>query len=141
MLNVDYSLFIQIANFLFLVILLNIILYRPIRRILIRRKKEMSSTEEIAQDWRRKADKYSEEFEEDLSDTKKKGLKEKGNLKNEGMEEEREMLRHTYSSVEEKIHKTRVEIQDRISQVRQSLQTELETFSQELAEKILGRDI
>ncbi len=141
MLNIDYSLFIQIANFLFLLILLNIILYRPIRRILIRRKNEMSSMEEIAQDLRRKADKYSEEFEENLSDMKKKGLKEKGDLKNQGIEEEREMLRNTYSSVEEKIHKTRIDIQDRVSQVRQSLQTELETFSHELAEKILGRDI
>ncbi len=141
MLNIDYSLFIQIANFLFLLILLNIILYRPIRRILIRRKNEMSSMEEIAQDWRRKADKYSEEFDENLSDMKKKGLKGKGDLKNQGIEEEKEMLRNTYSSVEEKIHKTRIEIQDRVSQVRQSLQTELETFSHELAEKILGRDI
>lgn len=141
MLNIDYSLFIQIANFLFLLILLNIILYRPIRRILIRRKNEMSSMEEIAQALRSKADKYSEEFEENLSDMKKKGLKEKGDLKNQGIEEEKEMLRNTYSSVEEKIHKTRIDIQDRVSQVRQSLQTELETFSHELAEKILGRDI
>jgi F-type H+-transporting ATPase subunit b len=141
MLNIDYSLFIQIANFLFLLILLNIILYRPIRSILIKRKKEMSSTEEIAQDWRRKANKYSEDFEENLSDMKKKGLKEKGEFKNQGMEEEKEMLRHTYSSVEDKIHKTRIEIQDKVSQVRQSLKTELETFSQDLAEKILGRDI
>ncbi len=141
MLNIDYSLLIQIANFLFLLILLNIILYRPIRRILIRRKNEMSSMEEIAQALRSKADNYSEEFEENLSDMKKKGLKEKGDLKNQGIEEEKEMLRNTYSSVEEKIHKTRIDIQDRVSQVRQSLQTELETFSHEFAEKILGRDI
>jgi F-type H+-transporting ATPase subunit b len=141
MLNIDYSLFIQIANFLFLLILLNIILYRPIRRILIRRKKEMSYIEEIAQDRRRNADNYSEEFEENLSDIKKKGLKEKGDFKNQGIEEEKEMLRHTYSSVEEKIHKTRIDIQDQVSKVRRSLQTELETFSHELAEKILGRDI
>jgi len=141
MLKIDYSLFIQIANFLFLLILLNIILYRPIRSILIRRKKEISSIEEIAQDLRIKADKYSEDFEENLSDIKKKGLKEKGDFKNQGMEEEREMLKHTRSSVEEKTHKTRIEIKDKVSQVRQSLKTELETFSQELAEKILGRDI
>jgi F-type H+-transporting ATPase subunit b len=141
MLNIDYSVFIQIANFLILLILLNIILYRPIRRIMIRRKKEMTSTEESARDWRLKVDNYSEEVEKDLLEIRKKGIKEKGNFKNQGIEEEREMLRATYSSVEEKIDKIRIEIRDEISKVRQSLQSELDTFSQELAEKILGRHI
>jgi F-type H+-transporting ATPase subunit b len=31
MLKIDYTLFVQIANFLFLLIILNLILYRPIR--------------------------------------------------------------------------------------------------------------
>ena len=137
----DYSTFIQMASFIFLVIMLNIILYRPIRRILIRRKNEISSTEEITRDLRRKAGNYSKEYEDNLSDTKKKGLKEKDGLKNKGMEEEREMLRQTYSSVEERIQKARNDIQERIAHARQSLETESESFSRDLAEKILGRDI
>jgi len=141
MLTIDYSLFIQIANFLFLIFLLNIIVYRPIRGILNRRKEEMSSTEEIIQDWKRKADRNSEEFENRLLETRNEGLKEKGNIKGQGMEEEREMLLNVYSSVEENIDKARLEIQDTISQAKQSLQTEVETFSHELAEKILGRGI
>ena len=141
MLTIDYSLFIQIANFLFLIFLLNIVAYRPIRGILNRRKEEMSSTEEITQDWKRKADRNSEEFENRLLETRNEGLKEKGNIKGQGIEEEREMLLNVYSSVEENIDKARLEIQDKISQARQSLQTEVETFSHELAEKILGRGI
>lgn len=141
MLTIDYSLFIQIANFLFLIFLLNIVAYRPIRGILNRRKEEMSSTEEITQDWKRKADRNSEEFENRLLETRNEGLKEKGNIKGQGMEEERDMLLNVYSSVEENIDKARLEIQDKVSQARQSLQTEVETFSHELAEKILGRGI
>ena len=141
MLTIDYSLFIQIANFLFLILLLNIIVYRPIRGILNKRKEDMSSTEEITQDWKNKAERNSEEFENRLSETRDEGLKEKGNIKGQGMVEEREMLLNVYSSVEENIDKARLEIQDTISQAKQSLQTEVETFSHELAEKILGRGI
>ncbi len=141
MLNIDYSLFIQMASFIFLVILLNIILYRPIRRILIMRKNEISSMEEVTRDLKHKADDYLKEYEDNLSDANKKGIKEKNDLKNRGMEEERETLQQTYSSVEERTRNARMDIQDRISHARQSLQTELESFSQDLAEKILGRNL
>ncbi len=141
MLDIDYSLIIQIANFLFLLFLLNIIAYRPIRGILSRRKEEIFSNEEMAEEWKRKADKYSEELDENISETRKEGLKEKENLKNQGMTQEREMLQEAYSSIEEKLDSARVEIRDRISQVSQSLRGELEGFSRELAEKILGRGI
>jgi F-type H+-transporting ATPase subunit b len=141
MLNIDYSLFIQMASFIILVILLNIILYRPIRRILIMRKNEISSMEEVTWDLKHKADDYLKEYEDNLSDANKKGFKEKNDLKNRGMEEERETLRQTYSSVEERTRNARMDIQDRISHARQSLQKELESFSQDLAEKILGRNL
>ena len=37
----DYTLFLQLANFLFLLFILNIILYRPVRRVLGKRKAEI----------------------------------------------------------------------------------------------------
>ena len=137
----NYTLFIQVSNFLILLFLLNIIVYRPIRGILNKRKEEISSTEDITQEWMFKADKSFEEFEKNLLETKKDGLKTKDKFKDEGMEKEREMLQETYSSVEQKIGKAREEIQERIEQARKSLQAEVQGFSHELAEKILGRGI
>ena len=45
MISVDVSLFIQIANFLFLIWVLNIILYRPIRGIIRQRKEKFDKLE------------------------------------------------------------------------------------------------
>ena len=141
MLKIDYTLLIQIANFLILLFLLNVIAYRPIRGILNRRKEEISHTEDIAQDWRLKADRFREELEENISKTRKDGLKERGDLKDEGVERERAMLQEAYVSVEDKIRQSRVEIEDRVSRVRNVLQEDLEGFSRDLAEKILGRGL
>jgi F-type H+-transporting ATPase subunit b len=91
MLEIDYTLFIQIANFLFLLFVLNIILYRPIRGILNRRKEEMTSTEDQAVEWSQKADKFSEELKENTSKTRQEGLIKKEDLKNEGLQDERVM--------------------------------------------------
>jgi F-type H+-transporting ATPase subunit b len=137
----NHTLIIQIFSFLFLLFLLNLILYRPIRRIIKRRKEDMSSSENFIQSWRQKAEKCTQEFEENILETRKQGLAQKEDMKDEGIKEEREMLQETYASVEDKIGRARQEIQDSISMARQSLQTEIEAFSQELAEKILGRGV
>jgi F-type H+-transporting ATPase subunit b len=141
MLSIDHTVFIQIANFLLLLLLLNIVVYRPIRGILNKRKEMMSSTEELARNWRQEADKNSMEFEGRLTETKNEGLMEKGNLKSQAEKKKKEMLMEANASVEEKIEKAKSDMQERIAQVRQSLQKELETFSREVAEKILGRGI
>ena len=141
MLKIDYTLFIQLASFLVLLFLMNIFVYRPIRRIINLRKEEMNSTADSAEQWNLKADKFSEELRENESATRKQGLKEKEDLKNKGVQDERIMLQEAYASVETKIEKVREEIQDHLLQARQSLQTEVDRFSQELAQKILGRGI
>jgi F-type H+-transporting ATPase subunit b len=141
MLSVDHTILIQIANFLLLLLLLDIFVYRPIRGILKERKEIMSSSEELTRNWRQKADRNSMEFEGRLTETRNEGLMEKGNLKSQGEEKKNEMLMEANASVEEKIEKAKSDMQERITQARQSLQKELETFSREVAEKILGRGI
>ena len=147
MLDIDFSLWppgtlwIQIANFLFLLFILNIILYRPIRKILGNRKDEMDSFQEMIGDFQDKSSRYVKELEGSRIEARNAGFKEKEVLKGEGLEEEKDIVREASSSSDEKIGKTREEIHEKVADVRQSLQAEVEGFSQELAEKILGRSI
>ena len=141
MLNINYTLLIQIANFLFLLLVLNFIAYRPIRAILNRRKQEISSRKEDAENWKQRAEKRSEELEENISTTRKEAIKEKANIKDQGLDQEKAMLQEAHSGAEAKLDKVRMEIRDRTDQVSISLQRELEGFSREFAEKILGRGV
>ena len=142
MLKIDFpSLIIQIVNFLVLLFVLNLILYRPIRRILKKRRDDMASSQEITEDLLNRAEKYSEEYNMNLYSTKKEGVNEKENLRNEGLVTEKEMLQNTYSSVEEKLVNAREEIIRKVEEARKGLQSEVELFSQELAKKVLGRSV
>jgi F-type H+-transporting ATPase subunit b len=137
----DYTVFIQIANFLVLLFVLNIIAYRPIRKIIQQRNEEITSFENITEDWTQKAEKSAQELGTHEAVTRKEGLKEKEVLKNKGLEDERNMLYEAYSSTEENLEKARQEIQERLKRAQQSLQAEVDDFSQELAKKILGRAV
>lgn len=137
----NITVFIQIANFLFLLVVLNIIFYRPIRRILGRRSEEVRGLHESIGDFREKSDQYGKDLEESYKGARGEGFKEKDELKKAGTKVEKEVLQEAISSAEEKIGKAKDEIDRTVTGVRQSLEDELNMFSKELAEKILGRNI
>lgn len=141
MLNIDYTLIIQIANFLILLLILNIILYRPIRKILRRRREEVRNSEETIRDLLGRASRLAEELEQVMAAARKDGFKEKEDRKNQGRDEEAKMLQSTIDSVSEKISKAKEDIEQNMAGLRQSLEKEVSLFSQELAEKVLGRSV
>ena len=135
------SIIIQILNFLILLFLLNLIVYRPIRGILGKRKEEMDSSSNVTDEWMRKIEKYSTEIEENIDSTRREGLKERTNLRDKGLSTEKELLQGAYSQVEEALGKAKKEIKQKINNARDSLQDEIDSFSRELAEKLLGRNL
>jgi F-type H+-transporting ATPase subunit b len=137
----DYTLFIQIANFLLLLVLLNAILYRPIRRILKNRREEMDAFQSKIQGFEGKFASYTKKIQEGTADTRKVGLKEKENLKKTGQEEEKQLLREASSKASVKIGDARKEMNEKLKGVRLSLEKEMTLFSKELAEKVLGRSL
>lgn len=136
-----YAMVIQIINFLILILLLNFIVYRPVRGILNKRMEDMDSSSTITDEWKRKIEKYSAELEDSIDSTRKEGLKERFGLREKGLTTEKELLQDAYSQVEEALGKAKNEIKKKISSARTSLQDEIDGFSRELAEKILGRSL
>jgi F-type H+-transporting ATPase subunit b len=141
MLQIDQSLFIQIGNFLVLVFLLNIFLYRPIRRIIAQRGEEMGSLEHAIRDYQEKAEENEKGIQEHMVQARKEGFNVKESLKIEGFEKEKGILQETSSTVEETISRGRSEIDEQVKGVRKVLDEQVAVFSKELAEKILGRNV
>jgi len=141
MLQIDQSLLIQIGNFLLLVFLLNVFLYRPIRRIIAQRGEEMGSLEHVIEDYQKKSDESEKGIQEHMALARKEGFQTKESLKMEGLEEEKGILHESSSTVDEKITKARSEIDAQVEGVRKALEEQVAVFSMELAEKILGRNV
>jgi F-type H+-transporting ATPase subunit b len=141
MLKIDYTVIIQIVNFLVLLFLLNILLYRPIRKILGQRKEEIDSYEKMIGEYREKIGLDSKALEENMIGARREGYKVKEEFKGTGLEQEKALVQGAIGSSAEKIDKAKKEIEGQIIRVRQSLENEVSAFSKELAEKILGRSV
>jgi F-type H+-transporting ATPase subunit b len=141
MLNIDGTLFLQIANFLVLLLILNFILFRPIRRVLARRADEMNSRQKTIDDYQEQAEKNEKGIEEGVVQARKEGYTEKEALKTQGLEGEREILQEAGGGVEQKHNAAKKEIESKIAVARETLEGQVANFSDELAQKILGRSI
>jgi len=141
MLEINSTVLIQILNFLILLIILNIFLFKPIRNILIERNEETESLGKSIEDFKNQSAEKEKGIEESMIEARKEGFLEKEGFKAQGLEKEKGILQEAGLTVENKIGATKKEMEVKSLEVRKALEEQLSAFSNELAEKILGRSI
>ncbi len=141
MIDINVSLFIQMANFLVFVFLMNLVLYRPIRRIVAERKKLISEKQEGSESLEAQAQASLLEYDRRLQDARRTGGQRIQELKAAGYEQEKELVRQSSEKTAAMVQKLREKIQKDIAVARKDLKQQVKTFSADLAQKILGRKI
>jgi F-type H+-transporting ATPase subunit b len=137
----DVTLLIQMANFLVFLFLMNLILYRPIRRIVAERKKLMAQKQDGID--RMEAQTLAAVRDRDLKlqEARRAGFQKIQELKAAGYEQEKELLRKISGEAAEQVQQMRAQIQKDIGVARADLKDQVRSFSMQLAQKILGRSI
>jgi F-type H+-transporting ATPase subunit b len=141
MLEVNSTLLIQIFNFLLLIFLLNLLLFKPIRGILAKRNNEMTGMDRTIRDYEDRALHHENGIEQGTVLARKEGFQEKERLKEEGIEGEKSLLKDANSSVEARINQAKKELESKLAGMKESLDEQVSVFSKEFAEKVLGRNI
>ncbi|MGA8180723.1 MAG: ATP synthase F0 subunit B [Desulfobacterales bacterium] len=137
----DVSLFVQIANFLIIIWALNILLYRPIRRILIQRKEKITSLEQNIEKLNEDTAEKDGAYLSGIKDARVKGLNEKEALLTAGNEEEKRIIELINQKAQANLAEVREKITKDAQTVRESLNKEIDTFANAISEKILGRAV
>jgi F-type H+-transporting ATPase subunit b len=141
MLQINATFFIQVANFLVLLFLLNILLYRPIRRILARRNQETETLQSTIEELQSRAGQTEAGIEESKVEARKDGFAQKEKMRGDGLEEQKGILQEAGSSVEAKMDAAKKDIEASVAKAKKELQEQIAAFSRELAQKILGRSV
>ncbi len=141
MLNIDGTVVLQIANFLVLLVVMNIILYKPIRGMLAKRDEEMDSRQRMIDGYQVQVEDSENAIETGMVLARKEGYQEKESLKIQGQDEEKGVLQEAGAAVERKLTAAKQEIEVKMVAARETLEAEITGFSDELAEKILGRSV
>jgi len=137
----DESVFIQMVNFLLIIWILNLVLYKPIRNILIQRKEKITGLDQNIETMNRDAKEKDDAFASGIKEARSKGLKEKEALLQEGADEEREIIEKINQKAQTDLAEMREKIAKDAEDVRTSLQKEIDAFANAIGEKILGRAV
>jgi F-type H+-transporting ATPase subunit b len=141
MINVNITLLVQMINFLVLLWLLNIVLFRPIRGIIKERNQIIEGfTSDIAS-LSTRAQEATDEFEQKILEARKAGMARVQGMKDEALESEEQLLEATHTEAQGKLDEYRKKVESDIQEARAQLRQQVEAFSIAVTEKILGRSI
>jgi F-type H+-transporting ATPase subunit b len=139
MVEINGTIFIQIANFLVLIFVLNIVLYKPIRSILRQRKEKMQGLETSAQSTGHQAEERNQAYTDGLKEARLKGQKEKEVLMKAAKDEEQAMVSKINAKAQEELATVKEKIAKDTDAVRNALEKEVDAFASAITQKILGR--
>jgi len=141
MIDINTSLFIQLANFIILLIVLNVILFKPIRRIMQDREQGISSAFSDAKVAQERTKNLLDQYNNSLAEAKQKATTAYSGLYQQGLDAQRDVIAAERSASVELLDKARGEIAAASAAARADLRQEAERLSQDISVKMLGRAV
>ena len=137
----DWTVGIQIVNFLLILWILNRILYRPIRNILRQRKEKMDGLELSIQTYNDDALEKDKAFAAGIKEARAQGLKQKEALLQDAAEEEKKIIARVNENARAELADIRQKISQEAQTAKAALQTKVADFADDICQKILGRTV
>ncbi len=139
MVSVDGSLFIQIINFLFLLYVLNLVLFKPIRRVLLERREKITGLQEGVESLSAESVEKDEAYKDGLKGARAEGLKQKETFVEQASQEEKEIIERINKKAQANLAEIRLQVAEETKKAQSALEQEIDTFARAIGEKILGR--
>jgi len=135
----DISLVYQMINFLVLLFMLNLVLYKPIRKVLLERKAKVEGLENGVEKASADLDSQKDSYKNGLKEARSRGLKEKEVFVEAASKEEQEIIDQINKKAQASLAQIKEQVATETEQARKALQGEVEAYAKAIGEKILGR--
>lgn len=139
MINLNYTLLIQAAVFIVFVLLINQFLFRPVVRLLERRKEATTGTQKKALDLKERAESEAAVLEEKLARARQEASLERDQLRKDVLEGQKAALERAKRAIEKDIPILREKALNEARNVEETLRESLEPLAERIMKKVLGR--
>lgn len=141
MVSIDYSLAIQIVNFILLILILNRLLYKPILGMIDKRKRQFEESEAEVKRLRETVDEKMAAYEERLRQAKVDAVAAKNEVIRQGAEEAKAVIDAVRAEIPGMMEQFQARIDHEVGEATRILQSQSQKLSVEIAEKVLGRSL
>ena len=141
MITIDITVLIQIINILILIIVMNAVLYKPVRTVLAKRKEKLSELANSIETFKKNAELRREEINRKLNDARSKAKEEIEKARSAAQATTAESLAQVRQEATSNKTAQLDEIKKQFTDAQQQLSGQVDSFASDMAAKILGRSI
>lgn len=139
MLELNKWFFVQLVNFLLLLVVLNIILFKPMLRLFQEREKNTTGFLNDAKVMDKEKDEVFSQIDSKLSDARGRAKAIFEKFSTEGIETQKLAVDSAKNEAVEINRKSREEIEAATDKARAALKADIENFSEKIVEKLVGK--
>ncbi len=139
MININATLFIQLINFLILMVLLDRILFRPMLRILEERRERTEGRRRQAERIDAEAEAIWADYQEKIQQAKTEADRLRAQIIRRAEAERQKLLTQVAEESEKRLAEIRARVRGEMEEARKALEADARTLAQGMAEKLLGR--
>ncbi len=141
MITIDITVLIEIINILILIVIMNAVLYRPVRTILAKRKEKLAELASSIETFKKNTELRREEIDRKLNEARRRAKEEIEKAKGGAQASTAESLANVRQEAQAEKTAQLGEIKKQFIDARQQLSGQIENFASDMAAKILGRSI
>jgi F-type H+-transporting ATPase subunit b len=139
--ELNVAFFVQVVNFGILVLVLNIFLYKPIRKVLAERRQVIDGARETAASVDLEVQEKMAQYEAKLRDAKSEAGASRAESLKQAQQEETAVLEKARKESSESLASIRTKVAKEAADARELLKKQAEALSGDICEKILGRSL
>ncbi|MDY0211917.1 MAG: ATP synthase F0 subunit B [Desulfuromonadaceae bacterium] len=141
MISIDWTFWVQFANFVILMVILNVLLYRPLRNVMAERKKGIEAKHQKARDLEVSINEKMERYEKTLYEAKVDAGQAATSIRKEAAKREATILGSARMEASGHLDLIKAQVAKQAEAARSSLKNETQELAAAIAGKVLGRKV
>lgn len=141
MIDVNFTLLVQLANFLILLVVLNKLLFKPVLKVLDEREKLVTESAELKERLGRLADESNQEYETRMLTAKQEAMSIRGEQRSEAMAGFRLVINEAKEAGMAELEKARAKLAAQVDESRKDLGDQAAGLAAGIAGKLMGRSL
>ena len=141
MIELNSTVWIQMANFLLLIFILNFLLYKPVLKIIEKRNKKIEKSNEEVMSLNETVERNIAEYEEKIRQAKADAAAQRDEIKEEGTEQGKMITGKVRDEISKKIGDFKSDMEKEVDEARGALRDQTRKIAGDISEKVLGRGI
>ncbi len=138
MIDIDFTILIQFANFVVTLFVLNFLLIKPVRDQIATRKNLLSGYAADAEQFTASANQKLTSYEESLAKARAEAAIARDSIKTEGVQLEQEMLSKAHQQAQAYLQSSRDQVAQDTQAAMETLRAQVNSFATKAINKILG---